>query len=86
MEEKAKIGIPDWQERLIAERSELLEKTLKLKKTLDDKNGLKLTCREWDLLKQQFQSMKYYLQTLTTRCVYYGLIEAGDLGISYGEI
>lgn len=74
--------IPDWQQRLLEERKELLQRTIKLRKTIDNKD-MKLNAYEWNLLHNQFGSMRDYLQVLTDRCVYYGLIESGDLGLHY---
>ena len=76
--EEIKNDIPAWQERLKQERTELLEKTLKLKVFMDDPNT-KLSKREWDMLQLQFSFMREYLQALTDRCVYYGLLEAAKL-------
>lgn len=75
--------MPDWQARLVEERAELLKKTIALKNTLDDKKNLKLSNREWEMLRLQFGIMREYVQILTDRCVYYGLIEAGDLNLHY---
>lgn len=74
--------IPDWQLRLLVERKVLLQRTIKLRKAIENPD-MKLNSREWDMLHQQFSSMRDYLQTLTDRCVYYGLIESGDLGLHY---
>lgn len=74
---------PQWQLDLVEERKALLQKTINLKNTLDDKKGLKLSNREWQMLQVQFNFMRGYLQILTDRCVYYGLIESGDLGLRY---
>lgn len=84
--EKENLGgclMPDWQAKLVEERAELLKKTLALKNTLDDKKNLKLSNREWEMLRSQFCVMREYVQILTDRCVYYGLIEAGDLNLHY---
>ena len=48
-----------------------------------DDPDMKLNNREWEMLRAQFCFMRDYLQALTDRCVYYGLIESGDLGIHY---
>lgn len=74
---------PQWQLNLVEEREALLQKTINLKNTLDDKKGLKLSNREWQMLQCQFNFMRDYLQILTDRCVYYGLIKSGELGIHY---
>lgn len=71
-----------WKVRLLEERRELLARTIKLKKALDNPE-MKLSNREWEMLRAQFCFMRDYLQALTDRCVYYGLIESGDLGIHY---
>lgn len=71
-----------WQERLVEERKQLLERTISLKKTFDDPTML-LNETEWSMLRCQYGAMREYLQALTDRCIYYGLIEAGDLGLSY---
>ena len=72
----------DWKTRLVEERKELLERCIKLNKAFDNPD-MKLNHREWDMLRRQFGAMRDYLQVLTDRCVYYGLIESGDLGIHY---
>ena len=77
-----KNDIPAWQERLKQERTELLEKTIKLKVFMEDPNA-KLSKREWDMLQRQFSFMRDYLQALTDRCVYYGLLEAANLCLEY---
>lgn len=74
--------LPEWQLRLLQERKELLEKTIKLKKTFDNPD-MKLNTTEWRMLRAQFGHMRDYLQALTDRCVYYGLISGGDLGLHY---
>ena len=76
------VALPTWQMRLVEERKELLYRTIKLKKAMDDPEK-KLNNREWEMLRAQFCFMRDYLQALTDRCVYYGLIESGDLGIHY---
>lgn len=73
---------PNWGDRLIEERKEILERCIALKKAMDSPD-MKLNQEEWGLLHNQFSSMRDYLQALTNRCVYYGLIESGDLGIHY---
>ena len=75
-------GMTFWQRRLVEERKELLYRTIELKKAMDDPE-MKLNNREWEMLRAQFCFMRDYLQALTDRCVYYGLIESGDLGIHY---
>ena len=71
-----------WQERLIAERKELLDKTIKLKNMLDDGSKL-LSRQEWHMLECQYEAMRSYLQVLTDRCVYYKIIPAGNINLSY---
>lgn len=84
MENTEKPVRPEWQERLVKERAELLEKTIKLKNALDD-SEFKLSAREWEMLREQFGIMREYAQILTTRCVYYNLIPAGDLHLDYSH-
>lgn len=72
----------DWKTRLVEERKELLERTIKLKRAMDNPE-MKLNNREWDMLRCQFFAMKEYLRVLTDRCVYYELIESDDLEIHY---
>lgn len=74
--------IPDWQQRLLEERKEILQRTIKLRKAIDNPY-MKLNSREWEMLHHQFGSIRAYLQTLTDSCVYYGLIESGDLDLHY---
>lgn len=81
--EKMENSLPEWQLRLIDERRDLLKKTIALKNAIDDKSGLKLTRKEWEMLTNQYYQMRDYLQALTDRCVYYELIESGDLGLHY---
>lgn len=68
--------------RLLEERRELLARTIKLKKAFENPE-MKLSNREWEMLQSQYSYMREYLQVLTDRCVYHGLIEAGDIGIHY---
>ena len=75
----------DWQERLLQERFDLMQKTIKLKKMLDDPE-VKMTRKEWDMLSRQSYYMTDYLQVLTERCAYYGLIESCDLGLKYPKV
>lgn len=77
-----KVEGSDWKTRLIEERKDLLEKTIKLKKAFDDPS-LAMSHKEWEMLHEQFSAMKNYLQVLTDRCIFYGLMESGDLGIHY---
>lgn len=72
----------NWQIRLKEERTELLQRTIKLKKYMDSPNT-KLNSKEWEMIRYQLNAMREYLQALTDRCVYYELIESGDLGIHY---
>ncbi len=73
---------PEWQDRLVEERKELLDKMIKLKNMIDD-GVLKLSRKEWRMLECQYEAMRNYLQVLTDRCVFYNIISAADLGISY---
>ena len=75
-------SIPSWQMRLLEERDELLRRTIALKNTFFNPE-MKLNEQEWQMLHRQFDYMKAYLQALTDRCIYYKLIEAGDLGLRY---
>ena len=84
MEERIE-PIPAWQARLLDERKELMEKTMAIQKALDNPD-LKMTRREWDMLTRQSWNMKEYLQVLTERCAYYGLIESCDLGLKYPKV
>ena len=72
----------DFKTRLVEERKELLEKTIKLKNAIDDPE-MKLNAQECEMLRCQFNAMRDYLQILTNRCVYYKLIPAGDLMLHY---
>lgn len=72
----------DWQIRIKEERDELLQRTIELKKFTDSPDT-KLNRKEWGMLMGQLHAMTEYLQALTDRCVYYKLIESGDLGIHY---
>lgn len=71
-----------WQLRLKDERTRILNETLKLKAAMDDPN-VKMSLKEWELLRVQFGAMREYLQALTSRCIHYGLMEGGDLGLHY---
>ena len=77
-----KAGGSEWKTRLIEERKDLLEKTIKLKKAFDNP-ALTMSNKEWEMLRKQFYAMQEYLQILTDRCIFYGLMEGGDLGIHY---
>ena len=85
MTPEVKVQTPEWQVRLVEERKELLDRTIKLKNFMDSEEA-KLNKKEWDMLYCQFYAMKGYLQHMTNRCVYYKLIPAGDLGLSYKGI
>lgn len=69
--------VPIWKERLIAERKELAERVIKLKKFLENPDT-KLHRKEWDMLEEQSRAMLHYLRMLTQRCIFYGLIEEVD--------
>lgn len=71
-----------WKERLVQERKDLLTKCIALKRHIDCPEN-KHNCVEWEMLRRQFNLMRDYIQALTDRCIYYGLIEAGDLGLHY---
>lgn len=73
-----------FKDRLVEERKELLEKTLKLKEAIENPE-MKLNSREWEMLHHQFHVMREYLQVLTDRCIYYGLIPAGNLNLDYSS-
>ena len=73
---------PEWQKRLVQERTDLMQKTIRLKKILDDPSVM-MCKKEWDMLSRQYYVMSDYIQILTDRCAYYGLIESCDLGINY---
>ena len=75
-------SIPAWQMRLLDERAELLRRTIALKNTFSNPE-MKLNEQEWQMLHRQFDHMRWYLQALTDRCIYYKLIAVGDLGLSY---
>ena len=77
-----KAGGSEWKTRLIEERKDLLAKTIKLKKAFDNP-ALAMSNKEWEMLHEQFHAMRNYLQILTDRCIFYGLMESGDLGIHY---
>lgn len=79
-----KTQLPEWQERLLEERKELMERTIKLNKFLNNPDT-KLNGREWRMLEGQASCMRDYLQILTTRCVYYGLLDAVNLNLDYSE-
>jgi len=72
----------EWEKRLLEERTELLERTLKLANCFSDPNK-KFSELEWQMLHRQFNSMRDYLQALTDRCVYHGLLEKGSLHLEY---
>lgn len=71
-----------WQERLLDERKQLLDKTLKLTRCFTNPD-MKLSEREWQMLHRQHSAMREYLQVLTDRCVFYGLLEEGSLHLEY---
>ena len=64
---------PAWQDRLIGERVALMAKLKDLDAAFEDKD-FKLSAREWELLSRQRCAMRDYAETLTMRCIYYGLI------------
>lgn len=71
-----------WLRELKQERDELLQKTLKLKVFMEDPNS-KLNKQEWDMIQRQFCYQRDYLQALTDRCVYYGILESANLHLEY---
>lgn len=71
-----------WEIRLKEEREQLLQRTLDLKAAFDNPD-FKVNNNEWEMLRRQFSCMREYLQVLTDRCIYYGLIPAGDLNLHY---
>ena len=71
-----------WLIRLKDERTELLERTLRLKQHMEDPDS-KHNKQEWDMLQRQFSFMRDYLQALTDRCVYYGILESANLYLEY---
>ena len=76
-------SIPAWQERLLDERDELLQRAIALKKVFGNPE-MKLNEQEWRLLHCQFDAMQRYLQVLTDRCIYYKLlVEPANLGLCY---
>lgn len=80
MEEK--VQMEPWLIRLKEERIDLLERTLRLQKFMEDPET-KLNKREWELLSRQLYGMRDYLQALTERCAMYNLIESANLGLVY---
>jgi hypothetical protein len=83
MEEKITNGVQEaWKERLVRERFDLMQKAIRLKKIMEDPNEA-MSKKEWDMISRQYYVMSDYIQILTDRCAYYGLIESCDLGIHY---
>lgn len=80
MEEKSQME--SWLSRLKDERTELLERTLRLKQHIEDPDS-KHNKQEWEMLQSQFSFMRDYLQVLTDRCVYYGILESANLYLEY---
>lgn len=80
--EEKKTKFEDWQLRLKAEREELLEKLEKLNAFVADPNS-KMSSAEWNLLEDQARAMRGYVDVLTRRCEYYGLIKRADCGGIY---
>ena len=75
--EEKKVKFEDWQLRLKAEREELLEKLEKLNAFVSDPNS-KVNFTEWSQLQEQARVMRGYIDILTRRCEYYGLIKRID--------
>ena len=63
------IKLNEWQARVVEERNELVAKTQKLIDYL--RTEPQLEQKELELLNQQVQAMKFYIQTLTERTVYF---------------
>lgn len=80
MEEK--VQMEPWLSRLKDERTELLERTLRLKVHMDHPESLH-NKQEWDMIQRQYYAMRDYLQALTDRCVYYGILESANLNLEY---
>lgn len=59
----------DWQARVVEERNELVEKARKLVDFLRSEPLIEQ--KDLELLNQQVQAMKFYIQTLTERTVYF---------------
>lgn len=59
----------EWQARVVEERNELVEKARKLVDFLRSEPLLEQ--KDAELLNQQIQAMKFYIQTLTERTVYF---------------
>lgn len=59
----------EWQARVVEERNELVEKARKLVDFLRSEPLLEQ--KDAELLNQQVQAMKFYIQTLTERTVYF---------------
>ena len=58
-----------WQQQVIEERDLLVGKTQKLIEFL--RTEPEIEGKELELLNQQVQAMKFYIQTLTERTVYF---------------
>ncbi len=58
-----------WQTKVVEERDELVAKTQKLIDFL--RTDPQIETKEIELLTQQVQAMKFYIQTLTERTVYF---------------
>jgi hypothetical protein len=58
-----------WQTKVVEERDELVAKTQKLIDFL--RTDPQIETKEIELLNQQVQAMKFYIQTLTERTVYF---------------
>lgn len=59
----------DWQAKVVEERNELVEKARKLVDFLRSEPLIEQ--KDLELLNQQVQAMKFYIQTLTERTVYF---------------
>jgi hypothetical protein len=58
-----------WQSRVVEEREELVAKTQKLIDFL--RTDPQIETKDLELLNQQVQAMKFYIQVLTERIIYF---------------
>lgn len=75
--EEKKAKFEDWQLRLKTEREELLEKLESLNAFVNNPYS-KVNFTEWSQLQEQARVMRSYVDILTRRCEYYGLIKRID--------
>lgn len=59
----------DWQAEVVLERNNLVDKARKLVDFL--RSDPQIETKDLELLNQQVQAMKFYIQTLTERTVYF---------------